>query len=408
MTMAKHRTNLIDRALGIAWPLAVAAFAAVLCLEAASMVAVAPDVMRGVEGGTDTLFVIIPYPTAVAEVGGPGPAMLFIFFMSAILFSIVWLLRDYEALGRSFHRALRDRTDVPDDSQAGLSLQLLAVMLLASVAWYMMLAMFGVETSTPAFDEMESWELGYAFAKASVYEELITRVLYVGVPMAAIALARKRAGWWKLLAGAKGDLDATDWVLIGASGLVFGLAHAPGWDLWKVAPTFVSGLGFGYLFAKKGLAAAIVVHFAVDYLSMPYEVWGLDGMNVVLNLFLFGLLALGVYYAVRFAMEAHEKVSPTKASEPYLYAQYPQMPPSQAPPFAPLDPSRATAYPPPPAQHASAPQAPSAPAHQPPPGSPPGWSLQSRFVCTRCRNVEASYVDGALVCTKCKQEYKFL
>ncbi len=405
--MAKYRTNLIDRALGIAWPLALAAFAAVLCLEAAAMVAIAPDVMAGLEGQTDTLFVIIPYPTAVAEVGGSGPAMMFIFFMSAILFSIVWLLRDYDLIGKGFHRSLNDRTDVPDNSQAGLSLQLLGVMLLASVAWYVILAMMGVETSTPAFDEMETWELGYIFAKASVYEELITRVLYVGVPMAAIALARKRAGWWKLLAGAKGDLDATDWVLIGASGFVFGLAHAPGWDLWKVVPTFVSGLAFGYLFAKKGLAAAIVVHFAIDYLSLPAEVWGLDSINVGLNVFLFGLLALGLYWSVRFAMEAHEKVSPTKASESYFYGQYAQMPPSQAPQPEPLDPYVAQGAPSA-MQRASVAQVLSPPVRPPPPGSPPGWSLQSRFVCTRCQNVEASYVDGALVCTKCKQEYKFL
>src|SRR5207249_6609828 len=47
------------------------------------------------------------------------------------------------------------------------------------------------------------------------------------------------------------------WVFLIASSVIFGLAHAPGWGLWKVIPAMVAGLGFGYLFLRHGIAAAI-------------------------------------------------------------------------------------------------------------------------------------------------------
>lgn len=337
------------------------AFAAVLCLEAASLVAVAPEVVREISGETDTLFLIIPFPTRVVDVGGDAPAYLFVFFAGAILASLAWLLRDWRKIGQGFHEALNDKIAVPEKSQAGLSFQLFCVMMLGSVGWYVILSIAGITAATPAFDEMDRWELAYVFAKASVYEELITRVLYVGLPMAAIALYQKRAGWWKLFVGGKGDLEASDWALIAASGAIFALAHAPGWDLWKVPPTVISGVAFGYLFAKKGLAASIVVHFAIDYTSMPLEVFGLSTLDLLLTLFLLASVFLGLYYAARYAMEASESLGAGKTG-----------------------------------------------AAPPPPPGPFIAAHDARFVCVACGNYEATYADGALKCTRCGQEYKYL
>jgi hypothetical protein len=359
--MAKHRTGILDRIFGVIWPISVMAFAAVLCLEAAALVAVAPEVVREMSGTTDTLFVIVPYPTRVVDVGGDAPVYLFVFFAAAILASLAWLLRDWRKIGLGVHEALNDKVAIPEKSQIGLSFQLFCVMMLGSVGWYVLISLAGVQASTPAFDEMERWELAYVFAKASVYEELITRVLYIGVPMALIALYQKRAGWWKLFAGGKDKLEASDWAVVAVSGAIFALAHAPGWDLWKVPPTVISGVAFGYLFAKKGLAPAIVVHFAIDYMSMPVDVFGLSTLDYLLTLFLLGAVFLGVYYAARFAMEATESLGAPKASAGK------STPPGQA-----------------------------------------SASLDGRFVCMACGNVEAMYLDGALKCTRCGQEYKFL
>jgi hypothetical protein len=388
--MTARTTNIIDRIAGIVWPVAIAAFAAVLCLEAAALVAVAPEVVREAQGATDVLFVIIPFPTAVAEIGGDAMVGLFIFYAVAIVISIAWLLRDWRVAGRGFHESLQDRIPVPERSQVGLALQLLCVMILASIAWYMALAMAGVETSTPAFDEMDRWELGYSFAMASVYEELITRVLYIGIPMALIALSRHRPGWWKLFLGGKENLDHLDWVLIAASGLAFGLAHAPGWDFWKVPPTLVSGLAFGYLFAKKGLAPAIVVHFAIDYTSMPYEVFGFSTMEYVMTIFLLGASFVGLYFAARFASEAMSSTAK----------------PAPAPAYWPGPPSFQAVHPGGSPSHAPGP-APSADG-KPAAASPPRSSLNSRFVCVACGGAEATYADSALKCIKCGQVYKYL
>jgi hypothetical protein len=357
--MARRRTGLVDRAAGLVWPLAVGAFAAVLCLEVAALVAVAPEVVAETGGMEDAIFVIIPFPTLIAMVGGQWPTAMFLFFASAILASVAWMARDWRDVGRGFHRALVDRVHVPDGSAIGLAFQLFCVMIFVSLSWYLALALAGVETSTPAFDQMERWELGYDFAKASVYEELITRVLYIGVPLSLIALNRGHPGWWKLLAGAKEEVERVDWFLIAASGLAFGLAHAPGWDFWKVLPTFVSGLGFGYLFVKKGLAPAIVVHFAIDYLSMPSDMFGLGTIDLAMTLFLLASALAGLYFSARFAIEALDRLNAAGTARQQQHSQ-------------------AIA------------------------------NLGARFVCAKCGNLEASYQNETLRCTKCGQEYMYL
>src|SRR5207245_3834662 len=92
------------------------------------------------------------------------------------------------------------------------------------------------------------------------------------------AAGRHIGGAWRYLIGGAVRRDSpketlvTAWAFLVASSVIFGLAPAPGWGLWKVIPAMVAGLGFGYLFLRHAIAGGILAHFVTDYAAvLSYE-----------------------------------------------------------------------------------------------------------------------------------------
>lgn len=283
---------------------------------------------------------------------------------------------------------------------------------------------------TPA----NAWVLLFELANASVYEELVFRVLLIGLPMVAGSLilralrapaprtaSRSLRHSLRYLFGGNLRADSSReallaaWILLVASGTVFGLAHAPGWGWWKVIPAMVAGLAFGYVFLRHGIGAAIIAHFASDYISTT--TWmGLTGSttDALLNLLFLGLAILGAGFFIWYLMDAwrhlkdlwlrYSRPSPAAAvpfygtaAPPGSYAQTiaaPTMPPAATPP------APSGAWGPPPASPAQEPGVVPreyAPTYHPPPyGYPP-----VRFRCPSCGWVEARYDNGRFTCLRC-------
>lgn len=158
-----------------------------------------------------------------------------------------------------------------------------------------------MEQPTPVPDILSErvpiWIRMVTLANASVWEEIITRVLMIGVPLFALALMKQGKGpALKALIGGHGSVSVSAAVLIFISAALFGLAHI-GWGIWKIVPTFVMGLLFGYLYVKIGLHASIALHFLFDYSSFLAELTGQQGPYLWTILFFFSLLVGGVFLA---------------------------------------------------------------------------------------------------------------
>jgi hypothetical protein len=114
--------------------------------------------------------------------------------------------------------------------------------------------------------------------------------------------SRTTNGLWGYVLGGGFRIGPLEAFFIAGSALMFGLAHVAGWDLFKALPTFVAGLGFGYLFLKVGIHAAILLHFAFDYLSLGQSL--LPGFGLMELLLLAVFTVVGAFYFGHYAVQA--------------------------------------------------------------------------------------------------------
>jgi hypothetical protein len=114
--------------------------------------------------------------------------------------------------------------------------------------------------------------------------------------------SRTTNGLWGYFLGGGFKIGPLEAFFIVGSALMFGLAHVSGWDIWKLTPTFIAGLGFGYLFLKVGIHAAILLHFSFDYLSLGEALLpGFGLMEVVLTLL---FTVVGAFYFGHYLAQA--------------------------------------------------------------------------------------------------------
>src|SRR5205807_4352925 len=199
------------------------------------------------------------------------------------------------------------------------------------VALIYVLTLAGIEPTSPInLTPQNAWVLLFELANAGVYEEVIFRLLLIGLPMAVGSVVlrimdvnrgatgngpgsagRYIGGAWRYLIGGILRRDSpkealvAGWALLFASSAIFGLAHAPGWGLWKVVPAMVAGLGFGYLFLRHGIGAAILAHFVNDYaITLSYEGVGGEALMILIELLVLGLAVAGAGFLGWYAIDA--------------------------------------------------------------------------------------------------------
>ncbi|HYS71474.1 MAG TPA: CPBP family intramembrane glutamic endopeptidase [Thermoplasmata archaeon] len=308
------------------------------------------------------------------------------------------------------------------------------------IAFILFLELAGISPTSPIkITTANAWVFLFELANAGVYEELAFRVLLIGLPMALGSVVlrlleinrggaghgpgsagRHVAGSLRYLLGGTLRADSpretlvAAWAFLIASSAIFGLAHAPGWGWWKVIPAMAAGLGFGYLFLRHGIGAAMLAHFVNDYVdSLYFEGVGGEATLLLTELLVLGLAVAGAGFFAWYALHATKRFQelvrkfgppvqapPAAPVPPYLP---PVPPPSEFPP--PSTPS--LAWPPAATSTVAAPVAtvrdPAripreyTPTYVPPPyGYPP-----VRFQCPNCAWVEARYDAGRFTCTRC-------
>lgn len=346
--------------------------------------------------GRIALFVITPFIVNLVVLSGGPFFIYYVLLMLAIVASFIWMLK--QSLG-----PLGDEMRVRYPAKGHSPLYVIATIFMAvlsfNIIYYLFVQGSGVSPTSPSFATRELWQIIYGFAEASVWEEVVSRILLIGLPLLLVdALLRSNNPERKMrklhqyVLGGGFTIGRKEAFFLVFSAIMFGMAHVFSWDLFKIFPAAVAGLAFGYLFLKIGVYASILLHFAFDFLSVPLEVFPESlPLTFVLGLTLIVWVVLGIPYLVLYASKGVGWLVgkriwpdvPKATAQPYYgnYGGYQYAPPS-APP-APY-----TGSPPP--QQTMAPR--------PEPRRDP---TAFGFTCRNCGNREALYKDGQLTCTRC-------
>jgi membrane protease YdiL (CAAX protease family) len=248
---------------------------------------------------TGTFVIIYPWPNFLFKINLSGGALIawYLFLVVAIIISIVWLIKTE---GREFLdifvKSAKKLHPPPLKFKNSFVMifQFFFALMFFNVIIIIIVALWGFPGSNPVGEEPALWRLLFDLANASVAEEIFTRTVYIGIPLLIFdfILRRPKNKLHRYFVGGGFKIEHITIFLIIFSSVIFGLAHYPGWGLWKVFPTTAAGLAFGYLFVRKGIHAAIILHFLFDYMAiLPF--FFLDNM-VALGLLsiIFGIMTL--------------------------------------------------------------------------------------------------------------------
>jgi hypothetical protein len=351
------------------------------------------------------LFVITPFIVPLVTLTGAPFIIYYVLLAAAITASFMWMtIRSTRSLNDELVAKYPPKGHSPLYVVGTIFMAVLAF----NIIYYMVVQTAGTSPTTPSFESRPLWEIIYGFAEASVWEEVVSRILLIGIPLllvdALLSSSNPQRKMRKLrhyVLGGGFTIGRKEAALLVFSAIMFGAAHVFSWDVFKIFPAAVAGLAFGYLFLRVGVYASIMLHFAFDFLSVPLDVFPDSGLvTTVIGLALIAWVVIGVPYMLLYASKGlgwllGRRVWPDvpKASARPTYASpygnyYPYAPYSPPAPYAPQTPYA---------------QIPSPQPVRAPPGGyakPPNPTAFG-FTCRNCGNREALYKDGQLTCTRC-------
>ncbi len=305
----------------ISWSLSFPLYLILLAFSCILLDILTPGVLAwGGTGGEGVIFVsIIPVP-----IGYPIYGVLFqIWFMFVVICINICVIK---ALLDFYYKIdCRKRFTMPNKAQGGVetTAKLFFASLFFVYGYFLVLELIGISPSTPDFGSMPTEQLVYGVVNAAVNEELIARVMLIGIPLLFMSAwnigpriirygkGRNSKAKLKLLIGGGLPLNNVTITLIFLSSLAFATAHLYSWDLYKVLPTMISGIFMGYLFVTRGLHTSILFHFSTNFIFFAAELWD-DNMVVlvIVSLIIIIWMITGSYYFMKFWLGVFKRTRP--------------------------------------------------------------------------------------------------
>lgn len=268
-----------------------------LFFSAVALYYFAADIFVYLADKTYGLLILIPYPYTFVELSNIGVQLYWVFLIVVITISFIQLA--WETYSKHKQRDKNEGLNrIKDTSIYWIGLLWPSTLFLQIALMFIAIMISGVDVTPPGIGA-DKYATMFTLASAGVWEEIITRVLIIGLPLGIVALLTGKKKSWKYLLGGFG-VNKASMILIIVAALIFGYAHSAGWGFGKVIPAFVFGIAAGYLFAKYGLYAAILMHFVNDYI-MAF-LW-IGGNDLIFTLMFLALIGLGVITTVALAIK---------------------------------------------------------------------------------------------------------
>ncbi len=308
----------------VATTAAVLTFLGLLFLNTALTILSVEMVLPETLTGSGVIFIVFPIPIGIIELSGYSFSAYYLFLVAAILVSLVVIFyKGLEDLYLSLKEVFTGKfKEVKENDRLGSPIlrlvSIFTALLFITMIYYLGLEMMGLSPSVSPIEDYDLWERLYSLTQAVVWEEIVVRVVFIGIPMAVYAAGKGKEKLSRYVLGGFGFeyRVAVVWILI--SSVIFALAHLPAWDLLKMFPTFIAGLAFGYLFVKNGLYSAILLHFFWNFMSVPDMMTDMDNYLAFLSWLTVFWMIVGAYYTYHYTKKVATWVQkkPRKKAEP--------------------------------------------------------------------------------------------
>lgn len=250
-------------------------------------------------------YLAIPFPVSIFSLHNT-PAYVWYLILSLIVFtcSIYLFYRGIIPYFKDFikkpfgyrHNPFQDITEL-------FSLSMFFTMLI-----YYITTLFGGKPTTIGVEKYPLWFQMLQLLHASVYEELIVRVLFLGIPLFLVyKLKGDKISPLRIFGGGF-KIGKWEIVFLLLSSVIFGLAHLTSWGIWKVIPALVAGLALGYLFLRYGIFASISLHFINDYLSIPMSLF--PELEIPMGVITLYFLAAGLVFFISYSIRVYHYFFP--------------------------------------------------------------------------------------------------
>ncbi len=241
------------------------------------------------------LYVLVPIPVGIVELVTIAAYGWYIFLVVAVSISAYFMFRKgilpyiKSVASDMFSYKQNPFQDVVELLSLSLFITIVAAFL------YMLFA--GSSPPTPPLGEEPLYERMMLLLNASVYEELITRTVFLGIPLYVYYkfFQNKNISFIKIFGGTK-EIGYPEIFFILFSAIIFGVAHVPGWTWWKFIPAFIAGIAFGYVYVRYGIYASITMHFLNDFSSIPADVY--PQFTLVYTIIFIGFAIVGVVFLI--------------------------------------------------------------------------------------------------------------
>jgi len=136
----------------------------------------------------NSMVVLLPYPVTFAYISGAVLQFYYVLLLIIVLVSLILVF--WKAYG-PFMTLVREKDTEPMKNTALFELSVLfAVIYSISVFFVVMLAASGTVVEDP-FKDHELWVEMFAYLEASVWEEVVSRIMLIGVPMFILCVLLK-------------------------------------------------------------------------------------------------------------------------------------------------------------------------------------------------------------------------
>ncbi len=160
----------------------------------------------------------------------------------------------------------------------------------------------GIRVTSPDFAAIPGGQLWLLLMNAGFWEEIVGRVILIGVPL----VLWRRITWSErchaLMFGPDRKGFTRDGiVLVVLASVAFGLLHLPGYGAWKVPPTIFAGLMLGIAYLRFGLIMPVLIHSMID-VSVAHELvlqdtsFEIVGHLVVITILLLMVITLPIIH----------------------------------------------------------------------------------------------------------------